>query len=252
MAIDGIGVPSTEALDQYQASDDVVNVASTEKATAVNSAEVFKGKVSICAGGSCVRVNAGETGLTQSQMDTFAHSFHDFIQKNPGADLTTSGTAVLGSMRGGSKEDENIARVTAQFVGYKLPKGWNSSEVRTILYAGSASELRMDSSTAGKMDRAWFRDRTPQTEYTMRLNMSWKDHRTNPSGLARTMIHEYLHRDDELGFSGGGLVTEEHQKLDEKARSLLHEYGLGGGGCQSAGDSWLPWVAPSYPGCESK
>lgn len=252
MAISGIGYPAAKVLGKYQANDDVVNVKSTEKAASVNSADVLKGKINICAGASCVLVNAGDVGLTRPQVNDFARAFHAFIVKNPGADLATSGTAVFGPARSGSKEDENFARVVAQFVGYNLPKGWNSTQVRTVIYAGSASALEMPNSTAGRLDRIWVKDRTPQTEYTLKLNMGWGDHRANPSGLARTMIHEYLHREDQLGFKGGRRVTEEHQQLDATARNLLHEYGLNGGGCQAVGESIFPWVSPDYPGCGNK
>ena len=246
MAISGINTP-------LQGYDNHLNTNSTVKTAAVRDAGLYKGKVDICAAGSCVTVNTGDAGITQNQIDAFSRAFHEFIVKNPGADLTSSGTAVLSSARGGSPQDENIVRITSQFVGYNLPRGWNNDQVRTIIYAGSASQIQLPDSTAGRLDSVWSRDKTPETEYTMRLNMDWKDHRTNPSGLARTMIHEYLHRQDELGFSGGGRVTNAHQALDEKARGLLHDYGLGGSGCQSVGDSLLPMLfSPDYPGCHTK
>ena len=252
MSISGIGGSSIDAVEQFEAQGSTIEAGSSEKVAGASTAAIVKGKTDVCVGDSCVIIDAGETGLTKGQLAAISDAFRDFIVQNPGADLTRSGTTVLGSARGSSESDQEFARVVAQFVGYNLPKGWNGDQVRTVIYVGSAAELQMPASTAGKLDRSWVKDRNPQTEYTLRLNMSWKDHATNPSGLARTMIHEYLHRKDEMGFTGGRRVTEEHRSLDEKARNLLADYGLAGGGCQSVGDSILPWIAPAYPGCAGK
>jgi hypothetical protein len=84
----------------------------------------------------------------------------------------------------------------------------------------------------------------PEGMYQMILNMEWKNHRTNPSELARTMFHEWLHRRDEMGMGLGGVG---HRALDAEARRRLKAYGLGAGGCSSVGD--IPLFGPAYPGC---
>jgi len=251
MAITGIDFNSVSSLQDY---DDVIETGSAQKASEVGTPKRVTGKTSICNGDACVRIDAGETGLTETQIATIARSFGDFIARNPGADLSKSGTAVITKTIKGSEEDANLVRVVAQFVGHNLPKGWNSEEARTVIYVGTAPELKFPNSTSGDFVPVWSLERKPQIEHEIKINMTWKDHRTNPSGIARTLIHEYLHRKDEMGNAGGRSTTPEHLKLDAEARKRLDDYGLGGGGCQPVGDESIlsGWFVPYFPGCDKK
>ena len=250
MSITGIDFNSVTNLESY---DDVIETGSATKASEVGEPRRVKGKTDICNGNACVRIDAGEVGLTATQIAAISRSFGDFINKNSGADLTKSGTAVITKTMKGSQDDANLVRVVAQFVGHNLPKGWNSKEARTVIYVGTAPELKVPNSTSGDFSPSWAPKRRPQIEHEIKINMGWKDHRTNPSGVARTLIHEYLHRKDELGNAGGRATTKEHLELDAEARKRLDQYGLSGGGCQPVGDeSIASWFLPYFPGCDKK
>jgi len=81
------------------------------------------------------------------------------------------------------------------------------------------------------------------------LYMSFGQHRTNGSELARTLVHERLHFPDELGPTGGTRATADHVALDEHAKSNLRTWGLDGGGCSSVGGGFWGLILPSFTGC---
>lgn len=197
-------------------------------------------RVRICADNACVFVDAGSGGMTEQGIARFSFAYRDFIRANDGLDLSPYRADVVGLDR----EDVRRVSVASQFIGYNLPNGWGN----TRIFAGSSRNVDMPGDSAGRMDRTWVRSRTPQEEYHMSINMDWGDHRINPSGLARTMIHEYLHRQDQMGMVT--IVNDQHRAIDAEARNRIMDYGLGTGGCLPVGGGFLFGLfPPTYPGC---
>jgi len=198
---------------------------------------------------SCVGVDANgdkntkDEDLTPQQKSAFASAFRPFILSHNGADLSGSGAYIWGNAcprcdpslipRSGSGgfADPNFVRATSQFVGANLPGGWSKTRLERGDLSGDVLG-RMDSETLPA------RFGRQNTRYVMSLNTDWGDMNTNPSELARAMIHEWLHRTDQMGpvFP----VDARHLAIDAEARRRLKAYGLDGGGCQPVGD---------YPGC---
>jgi hypothetical protein len=84
--------------------------------------------------------------------------------------------------------------------------------------------------------------------YDLIVNMEYGKNRSNPSDLARALILEFLHRRDQLGpmFS----INDAHIALDNRAKSMLMESGLGGGGCSSVGTTKIfGFEFGGYAGC---
>ncbi|MEQ1709496.1 MAG: RHS repeat-associated core domain-containing protein [Terricaulis sp.] len=188
----------------------------------------------------CVNVDGNGNGdssdvdLTPAQIRMLAAAFREFIYLNDEADLKYRG-ATIGY--GFSLLDENLVRAVSQFIGANLRRGgWGD----TVIYGGNY----LGRDVAGQAH--WERQReVGRGVYSIKLNMNWGDHRTNPSGLARTMIHEYLHRRDNMGMEFRNSPV--HQAIDAEARRRLVIYGLAGGGCAPVGGHWP--FPPSYPGC---
>ena len=195
-------------------------------------------KVSGTGEAPCVQVRGGEA-LSDKDKEALASAYRDFIVKNDGADLSEHSADVIGY----TKEDAAKVRVASQFIGANLPDGWRN----TRIIAGSGDDLRMSSDTAGNTEWQKIATDDPPELYIVKINMDWGDHRTNPSGLARTMIHESLHRHDEGGWVT--VVNEKHRALDTEARNRLQDYGLGAGGCLPVGEFLWGLLPPTYPGC---
>jgi hypothetical protein len=201
-------------------------------------------RAQICADGACVFVKLRGGGLTDRELGVYSSAYREFILKNGGRDLAPYAADVSGSW-GSNSDDVRRVYIASQFVGANLPAGWGNTRIYAV--SGQDPFLAMGSEAAGTMDYEWIRDRTPQALYIARINMDWGDHRTNPSGLARTMIHEYLHRNDQMGMVT--LVNERHLAIDAEARHRLVAYGLGGGGCLPVGGALWGLVPPTFPGC---
>ncbi len=186
----------------------------------------------------CVQVKGGEK-LSDEDKKAIAKAYHDFIVKNDGADISQHGAVTYGF----SDEDTAKVRVASQFIGANLPEGWRN----TRIHAGPEGEVGLSSGQAGTTEWARLEGDPPEGEYIIKINMDWGDHRTNPSGLARTMIHESMHRRDNGGWIFGH--SDAHRQLDANARAKLQEYGLGGGGCSPVGGGFWGLIPPDYPGC---
>ena len=213
---------------------------------------------------SCVIIRDGLdelTRLSDAQKKSFSTAFKTFI-KNASADgkkldISKYGTGVTSADFRTSKQiksDIALLNATTQFVGYnvitrkKSRQNWNSVTIYSTFTGGRAKPYTqpIPASTGGEMQCGWYRDRNPQNVCSMYINMDWGDHRTNPSGLARTIIHEFLHHEKEMGAIVS--VNQKHRKLDQRARAMLREWGLADGGCKPVNESFL--FGPSYPGCD--
>ncbi|MEM7042721.1 MAG: hypothetical protein AAF543_07910 [Pseudomonadota bacterium] len=186
----------------------------------------------------CVLVKGGEK-LSDDDKKAIAKAYHDFIVKNDGADISQHGAVTYGF----SDEDTAKVRVASQFIGANLPEGWRN----TRIHAGPGGEVGLPSGQAGRTDWQKLAGDPPEETYIIKINMDWGDHRTNPSGLARTMIHESMHRRDNGGWIFGH--NDAHRQLDANARAKLQEYGLGGGGCLPVGGGFWGLIPHDYPGC---
>ena len=158
---------------------------------------------------SCVGVdgngdgNVKDNDLSKSQIKAFSNAYGGFIANNNSRNISNSGLSVAGN-----GTDASTLRVATQFVGASIPGGWKNTEV--------SINNNMDSGTAGKM--GWYRNASTSRDgmYEMSVNMSFKNHRSNPSSLARTLLHEFGHRRDQ-----GGMVTaqnDQHRAIDTTAR----------------------------------
>jgi hypothetical protein len=227
-------------------------------------------KIKICTtegtAASCVLVKDGLddlTYLTDGQKKTFSTAFGTFIRN-----ASANGKTIDVSQYGGrvttanfintkqAKSDLTFLHVTVQFVGYnvvnrmKSLENWKSVTFYATLTGGRTSPHRqkMPGDIGAEITCGWDINRDPQDHCDVFINMDWGDHRTNPSGLARSIIHEFLHHNKEMGMITG--ENEKHRMLDQRARVLLREWGLADGGCRAVNESWL-W-GPSYPGCDPK
>jgi hypothetical protein len=213
---------------------------------------------------SCVIISDGfdpEDRLSEAQKKSFSSAFKTFFNNASAGgktlDIGKHRARVTSANFGTSPQISSDIRyidVTSQFVGYHIitrmqsKENWDTVTIYATVTGGRASPYtqKMPGSTAGEMPCRWQKYRDPQTSCNMFINMDWGDHRTNPSGLARTMIHEFLHHRNEMGPMYR--VDKEHRMLDQRARVLLREWGLADGGCLPVNDSWL--FGPSYPGCD--
>ncbi len=195
---------------------------------------------------SCVGVdgngdgNTKDNDLTKNQINAISSAFRGFITSHNGADLSKSGANVTG----GSDNDQNFARAVSQFVGFSVG-GWDNTLI-------DLTPGRLNSQTASTTEYWEHREHSYEKMahgYSTPINMGWKGHRTNPSELARTMLHERLHHYDRFGMVA--IINDLHLALDAEARRLLMKYGLGGGGCSAVGDEGLGGFlfGPVYPGC---
>ncbi|WP_133118598.1 RHS repeat-associated core domain-containing protein, partial [Paremcibacter congregatus] len=217
---------------------------------ATDSSELIKDSVCTTRTGlrirHCVTVETGsENKLTYRETIFVESNFSNFIWNNDNLDISENGTKVPGS------PDKKEIELVSQFVGTIFPGVWSDTSIQDA----TNGQQKLDQSTAGKLDRSWVRDRDPQTGYTMRLNMNFMKGimRNNASALARTMIHEILHRDDLRGLIFGH--NDRHRSLDAEAIQMLNTHGLAGGGCPSipgrwTGDYFFFEIGPSYPGCD--
>jgi RHS repeat-associated protein len=188
---------------------------------------------------SCVNVDGNGDGnvrdkdLSKSQIRQFSNAYGGFIAANPNRSIGSDGLSVAGN-----NSDASTLRVATQFVGASVPSGWKNTQI--------SINNNLGSSTAGSTE--WFRDRTTSKDgqYSISINMGWKDHRSNPSSLARTLLHEFGHRRDQGGMHT--LHNSQHKAIDATARARVNQYGLGGMGCPPVGELIFSWF-PSYPGC---
>jgi hypothetical protein len=127
-----------------------------------------------------------------------------------------------------------MVRVTSQFVGANLKNGWGNTTIRI--------DERLGADNAGRLDYVTNQSH-PNGVYELLINPFFADHRTNPSSIARTLTHEYLHRPDQLGPMPRN--NEAHVTLDERAKALISRWGLAGGGCPGAGGrTWFGLFGP--------
>jgi hypothetical protein len=182
---------------------------------------------------ACVGVdgNSRDNDLSRSQTQAFSRAYGGFIANHRNADLSKQGAAV-----NGKSDDATMLRVATQFVGGALPGAFKNTEIFI--------NNNLDSDTAASTDWVRYGGVGPGTYYTG-VNMGWKGHRTNPSELARTLLHEVGHHRHRFGMVT--LNNALHQRLDAAARRAVMRSGLGGMGCSAVGGYW--GYFPDYPGC---
>lgn len=134
--------------------------------------------------------------------------------------------------------DRENVRVASQFVGANLGGGWRNTEIHL--------DSSLPKSTAGRLDTI---DRGTGSVRQLLINPDFEDHRGNPSSVARTLTHEFLHRDDQLGAQGRN--NDQHIYLDNRAKALIKGWGLDGLGCPSGGErTWLGFGPPVFGPCQ--
>jgi hypothetical protein len=197
------------------------------------------GMAEVCAGAddsrACVFVDGdgdGDTSdddLAEDQIQLLAEAYGGFIAANDGADLGDQGTTVSG----GSQADRSLIRAASQFVGANLPNGWQNTRI-IIKNLGEGE--------AARMDRQW----TPVDMFLLNINPGEAGHSSNPSSIARTLTHEFLHRDN-MTFR---FNTSAHRRLDDRAKALIKKWGLAGMGCPAYGSRTRFGLGPPfYSGC---
>jgi hypothetical protein len=166
-----------------------------------------------------------------------AQDFGSFIRKNTGASLAVKGAEVFGET--GAKA--NFIRAVSQFVGFAMG-GWKGIGIQL----GTSQELRaltldptIDSDTRGYYT-------VVRGSKVIAINSDSPSTFEKAGNAGRTLIHELLHDD----LQGGFLTPDSHRKLDDRARSLLKEHGLGDGGCESIGGWFGTDFMASYPPCQ--
>jgi hypothetical protein len=188
---------------------------------------------------ACVGVDGNGDGdfkdkdLTSGQISQFSRAYGGFIATHDHQNISGNGAKV-----DGNDLDASTLRVATQFVGSAIPGGWRNQEIRV--------NNDLDSEEAGRT--FWERHLGgPQTgTYWTSINMGFKDHRSNPSSLARTLLHEFGHRFDQEGPVV--VLNDQHRNIDAQARWRLNHYGLGAMGCPAVGSS-LFGLFNDYPGC---
>jgi RHS repeat-associated protein len=188
---------------------------------------------------ACVGVDGNGDGnykdkdLTSGQISMFSRAFGGFIAAHDHENISGKGVKI-----DGNDHDSKMLRVTTQFVGASIPGGWRNHEIN--------SSYLMDNDTAGETYYEYHVGGPAGGTYHTFINMGFKDHRSNPSSLARTILHEFGHRWDQ-----GGLMrdhSERHIAIDAQARWRLKHYGLDGMGCPPVGDQFFG-LWHDYPGC---
>ena len=188
---------------------------------------------------ACVGVDGNGDGnfkdhdLSPGQISMFSRAYGAFIANHDHQNISGNGVKV-----DGHDLDASTLRVATQFVGSAIPGGWRNTEI--------GINNQMDSEDAGQTSFEYHDGGPPNGTYYTYINMGWKDHRSNPSSLGRTLLHEFGHRQDQGGYVV--LVNEQHRGIDAQARWRLKHYGLDGMGCPTVGD-FLFGLFHSYPGC---
>jgi RHS repeat-associated protein len=200
------------------------------------------GMAQVCTGSgdsrACVHVDgngdreSSDNDLTEEQIQVLAAAYAEFILANDGADLVDKGTTVSG----GSEADRSLIRAASQFVGANLENGWQNTEI--VLSNLGAGE-------AGRLD--WLRNAEyPAGVYLVLINPGEANHGGNPSSIARTLTHEFLHR---AAMSVRG-HTSAHRELDDRAKALIRAWGLARMGCPALGGrTWFGFGPQFYSGC---
>ena len=196
----------------------------------------------------CVGVDANGNGrvndrdLSGADKTRLGSAFHGFILNNPGANLARSGAEVTsyssadGRFTGATPQQVNYVRAVSQFVGHTLG-GWGNSSLLV--------DPRLSGDTGERTDRV---GSSGGARFEHSINPNFMDHATNPSSLARTMLHGYGHKLD-YGMHGNFVRSVgdwRHQVIDAWARGRLIRHGLGGGGCPAVDGGWF---TSGYPGC---
>ena len=190
----------------------------------------------------CVKVDADGDGdvndkdLTPTQITNIASSFHHFIVRRAGRDVSKKGAAVLG----GSLTDGNYVRAVLQIIGSTLRDGFKNSVFRIRYGEGDA---------AGRTDTVRRNGGPKYYEHTLFLDVA--NQSGNASSLARTVLHEFGHRPEYFGLVRPA-SDPKHQALDAWAREHLRKHGLDGKGCPPIGGLsifGIEVIGPDYPGC---
>jgi RHS repeat-associated protein len=180
---------------------------------------------------SCVGVDGdGEVAdddLTNNQASQLSTAFAGFIAANNGANLSSFGATVLRDAKPGVTGGiVAMVRAVSQFIGANLKGGWSDTVINVTGF-----EMGDDAGRLDYLKNAAF----PNGVYVANINplQSQADHYENPTSIARTLTHEYLHRPDQYGFISG--YNDAHRALDEKAKGLIKQWGLDGMGCPAIG-----------------
>jgi RHS repeat-associated protein len=186
---------------------------------------------------SCVTAETGTGGpISFGRATRIAESFARFIWASPVRDVSGFGLRVEGA-RG---DDEHAYfSVVSQFVGAALG-GWR--DITTLVIERGSSITRNEGGNFG----AYAAGRDEPWKYAIGVSLLYENG-SNPSALARTLIHEYGHSPWEFG---GRLGESEHRQMDDWAKNMLRSLGLAGGGCPAIGRTgpfW--WDTDRYTAC---
>jgi RHS repeat-associated protein len=185
---------------------------------------------------ACVNVDGNLNGVQNIRLQA---TFHDFILRHSGADLSRSGAEINSITGSVTSHQVTMISVVSQFVGYDV-RGWGNSKI--AIDGNMSSDTAGDTTRVGSGSSAYFQHR---------INPNFMDQTWNPSWLARTMFHEYGHKLEwrMYGYMSHFNSDPMHIGLDQWARSRLRESGLGAGGCPAIGGALWGIFSPDFPGC---
>ena len=129
----------------------------------------------------------------------------------------------------GSKEFQTYLRTASQFIGFDLEGRFPED---LVIAQGDQLSQPLSANTAGRLDTVT-NMQTGESIYIMGINLDHSNQGENASELARTMSHEYLHRDDQMGAVYP--VNDAHRAIDDRAKQMIKDNGLAKGGCSSVG-----------------
>lgn len=174
----------------------------------------------------------------------FARDFRNFIIKNNGADLSSSGAQITNGGDASSNE-VTTARVTSQFVGFAIYNaGWQQvSSIKVHGDKGTFGYVNDPSICGGGSAPACVNFKSGDITITGQRATSFSGTSFQPSHLARLFIHETLELKRGSGF--GADQRWQHIGLDQRAIEILKRNGLDGGGCPGSGSI----LSKGFDGC---
>jgi RHS repeat-associated protein len=176
---------------------------------------------------SCVNVDGNGDGnwkdndLTRSEKSKISNAYGSFIRNNNGANLTGYSKPVQNNAADpASASDMRMTRVAAQFIGASV----RGAEARQWANVQKIWTSR-DNSLFGRNNEFIPNTRTGEAgQVVIGRRVGWFQGSiySNPSSLARVLLHEMQH--SSVGYEYDG-------RVDARAIELLRSYGLDGAGC---------------------